>query len=186
MTEIKHPKNLIISKIDTIENHPTWINCIRQYPFQMRYVKEHGCCHFCKLKITHAGKFKFKNAKGTHYTLFCIKSGVFEMINIDHILPVSLGGGNLSSNYRLTCQTCNSRRSNNISKEEFEEILFNPELYLSDSCKQQIKFYNLLKEKGYVPESVFKFNVPSKQYVESLVERKDAIIPELISILQKV
>lgn len=46
-------------------------------------------------------------------------SGYFDLytaagvrLDVDHIFPKSLGGGNCLRNYRLTCRTCNSRLGN--------------------------------------------------------------------------
>lgn len=49
-----------------------------------------------------------------HVDLYDVREdGSFVLINIDHIKPKSLGGGNTLSNYQPMCQPCNTRKGNN-------------------------------------------------------------------------
>ena len=41
-------------------------------------------------------------------------------LNLDHIIPKSLGGSNHISNFRITCDYCNTKRGNNL--EQIENI----------------------------------------------------------------
>ncbi len=42
----------------------------------------------------------------------CSFCGETENLTLDHIIPVSKGGENISQNFQVLCQSCNSRKSN--------------------------------------------------------------------------
>jgi 5-methylcytosine-specific restriction endonuclease McrA len=45
----------------------------------------------------------------------CVSCGSRERIEFDHIIPVSLGGGNTARNIELLCEACNRAKSNKIT-----------------------------------------------------------------------
>lgn len=46
----------------------------------------------------------------------CAKCGSTERLEIDHIIPVSRGGGNEYGNLQVLCKTCNLKKSNKINQ----------------------------------------------------------------------
>lgn len=45
----------------------------------------------------------------------CLNCGSTENLTIDHITPLSIGGGNDYNNLQTLCSSCNSRKSNTIA-----------------------------------------------------------------------
>lgn len=42
--------------------------------------------------------------------LDCVECGATDDLTVDHIVPISRGGGNDSANLRILCRSCNSRK----------------------------------------------------------------------------
>ena len=45
----------------------------------------------------------------------CVRCGAKQNLHFDHIIPVSMGGGNTEANIQILCQTCNLKKSNKIA-----------------------------------------------------------------------
>ncbi|WP_369292664.1 HNH endonuclease [Nocardioides abyssi] len=94
-----------------------------------RYVQTHDTrCRECK---RHAGNAR-RHKRRLHYTTgdfpsngmqmllaeygaACMKCGRTESIELDHIVPISLGGPHSLSNAQLLCQPCNGSKGNRNS-----------------------------------------------------------------------
>lgn len=42
----------------------------------------------------------------------CLKCGAQDRLEVDHIVPVSLGGSNYLNNLQILCRTCNASKLN--------------------------------------------------------------------------
>lgn len=99
------------------DNAEPWIMCkkcnrkIEKFP-----------CHWCQPKlikketvkrkryITEEVKRKVWRRDGGK----CIDCGSKELLEFDHIIPVSRGGSNTARNIQLLCENCNRKKSNTI------------------------------------------------------------------------
>lgn len=50
---------------------------------------------------------------------YCLVPMNFEDSTVDHIIPQSLGGSNVSSNLTLACYDCNQKKGNDIWEPKF-------------------------------------------------------------------
>ena len=44
----------------------------------------------------------------------CVKCGSSKNLEFDHIIPLSLGGGNTARNIQLLCEDCNKEKGGNL------------------------------------------------------------------------
>jgi hypothetical protein len=76
-------------------------------------------CHICNSKADRW--IAWVGSKDTQVqmtvTPFIHKNGALHSLTKDHIVPVSLGGINHTSNYRAACASCNSLRGNEIRED---------------------------------------------------------------------
>lgn len=132
--------NRVVKQCVPIVDNPTFISKSRQYRL---YKNGQTKCSCCGVEATHVAQYRQNNEpKGqyNHVDLFHMRKRSALLMTVDHILPVSCGGGNQFSNYRMMCASCNTRRGNNIKPTELIEILNNPKLYIGDSGEKKCKF----------------------------------------------
>lgn len=83
-------------------------------------------CVYCGLEATYVVIDKLPEQKSVSVNMYtvCKTTKTEIMFNIDHIKPKSKGGNNNSDNYQLTCETCNSIKSDKIDFQiELPEII---------------------------------------------------------------
>lgn len=85
----------------------------------LRQQKESGKFIDCDINRTRARKFHIDTLPALlslqgFYCAYCWKQvyGKIELLEIDHIIPVSKGGNDLVSNLSVVCSDCNKRKSN--------------------------------------------------------------------------
>jgi hypothetical protein len=65
-------------------------------------------------------------------------------MTVDHILPVSLGGGNMQSNYQPMCNFCNGKKGNMISRADVERIVDHISDHVGPHLNNVTKFLQFL------------------------------------------
>lgn len=86
-------------------------------------------CVKCQLEASYYAKEKSKgqeDSKRWHFNLYGVKAGREIMFTKDHIVPRSLGGKDILSNYQIMCSECNGKKRN-ISNEVYMGINFLPD-----------------------------------------------------------
>ena len=122
----------------------------------------------------------------------CLKCGSFENLSIDHVLSLSEGGNNSTSNLQTLCMRCNSSKGG--SCKDYRQGDVNPTLEqrkgnVDDSCRTDILNPESLilnpeplllnKDLCEKPEKRKRFVPPSLEEVrEYCLERKNSINPE--------
>lgn len=49
------------------------------------------------------------------YGAVCAKCGATDNLTLDHVVPITLGGGHLTFNFQILCKPCNSQKGNRNS-----------------------------------------------------------------------
>lgn len=89
------------------------------------FLKGKHCCKLCKLPITYVVLEKqMKDIQRYHFNFYTIHPENKQEIlfNIDHIIPKSKGGQDHLDNYQLTCEICNMKKGNNMSRYKIFKI----------------------------------------------------------------
>ena len=115
----------------------------------------------------------FRNDKHLSLVLVpCISDGgAIDILTKDHIIPLSLGGKNRPTNYRVACCRCNVQRGNNIEadipwiRKNLENINI---AFFKKSYEQALRHCKGIKKK----EKRDKILLPYRQLLEVLVERR--------------
>lgn len=102
-------------------------------------------CEKCRVTSKYAVKYRHRHEiAGAHHDLVYVKdTGKYGIMTVDHILPWSLGGGNVETNFRVLCDECNNKRGNRLKYWEFLRILRNLDRHLrtSDQGKRRFREY---------------------------------------------
>lgn len=85
-------------------------------------------CFCCGLSPTHVIQREFKSDTVINFAIANITGAKVVAFNVDHIIPVSLGGRNMMENLRLSCEICNTKRSANMSDDDKLFLMGNPHL----------------------------------------------------------
>lgn len=64
-----------------------------------------------------------------YLNLYCIERGSIKLMTVDHILPDSLGGRYVTSNFQTMCRACNLAKRNMMSLADIALVRAQPELY---------------------------------------------------------
>jgi hypothetical protein len=127
-------------------------------------------CSMCGCNGTHLQQFFQLTKNGRERELWRVMTwsksfNKISFLNIDHIIPVSHGGKNDLTNFRVTCHECNCARGNSMNTVEMKE----PCVTMNDVVQFiRKKFKNLSK-----------LNVKIKVFVNSVKKRIDSFFLDL-------
>lgn len=128
--------SLVVYSVNDIIHLNTSKSCVHRHGLSYGCVKC-GMLTGVVKEYRHAGEHE--NAR--HYDLFGIRDdGKEDMLTVDHILPVSWGGGNQRANLQPMCQRCNSRKSNHLNYDEARGIIANLKEHISVGEGKLFKF----------------------------------------------
>jgi 5-methylcytosine-specific restriction endonuclease McrA len=92
-------------------------------PKRLRSFRENISCVECGRRGNVFLIERHVNDKPDHYlNLYCIESGNFVLMTVDHILPDSWFGRYDPANFQTMCRTCNQQKKHTMSVEEINAI----------------------------------------------------------------
>jgi 5-methylcytosine-specific restriction endonuclease McrA len=146
------------------------------YVNSQRYIlfKKKGCkCVVCGCSATHCELVTSGDINRAHFNFVCDDGTIMTK---DHIIPFSLGGKNIMSNYQPMCQRCNNLKQNRIiSIRDLKKELQVKNNKLTSKKALDKKALEALKRihRLELPLDIIDHNILNK-----IVENKDTIVYE--------
>jgi hypothetical protein len=120
---------------------------------RMQVFKKDICCVKCGKEAHVAFHERHINDAVTPYHInfyHVTESGQLVLMNMDHILPDSLGGNSELINLQTTCCKCNSNKSHIMTLDEIDMVLANPSVYLKPEISSDYLEYVLELMTDYI------------------------------------